>query len=263
MTFREIKTILPQAIRRLVEGYTWFDSSGGYSQTSTFRLNRRGESRFLKVAPISHWRELRSEKDRLVWLSGQLPVPEVLSFVEDHGKEFLLMSALPGSDASSIPGGDSSPDVVRLLAAGLRMVHEISIDQCPFDTSLQGEIERVRFNVANGLVNEAEFDNHRRGQSAQDLFEELLSSRPADEDLVFTHGDYCLPNVLIDGNEVAGFVDWSRAGVADRYKDIALVIRSLRWNLGEYLERDFFDVYGISDPDEPKIEYYMLLDEFW
>jgi aminoglycoside phosphotransferase len=105
------------------------------------------------------------------------------------------------------------------------MAHEVSIDQCPFDMSLQGEIERVRFNVTNGLVDEADLESQHQGKSA--------------EDLVFTHGDYCLPNILIDGNEIAGFVDWSRAGVADRYKDIALVIRSLRWNLDEHLEKDF------------------------
>ena len=260
----EIKARLPAAVRPTVEGCTWFDSSGGYSQTRTIRLELPGQpSRFLKVAPESHWRELRSEKDRLEWLWGKLPVPEVLSFEEERGKEFLLLSEIPGSDAASLPNGGSSADVVRLLATGLRMVHEVSIDRCPFDMSLQGEIERVRFNVANGLVDEADLESQHHGKTAEDLLQEVLSTRPADEDLVFTHGDYCLPNILIDGNEIAGFVDWSRAGVADRYKDIALVIRSLRWNLDEHLEKDFFDAYGISDPDEAKIEYYILLDEFW
>ena len=42
--------------------------------------------------------------------------------------------------------------------------------------------------------------------------DDLLRKRHDEEDLVFTHGDYCLPNVIIDGEEVAGFVDWGRAG---------------------------------------------------
>ena len=264
MTPAEIKTILPSHVGRMVGGFEWTDSSGGYTQTSTYRLELQGQpSRFLKVAPKSHWDELRSEKDKLKWLKGKLPVPDVLAFGEEHGTEFLLLSAIPGLEASSLPDGDSSPGVVRLLAAGLRMVHEVPIDRCPFDMSLQAELEMVRFNVANGFVDEAEFESNNQGKSAEDLFEELLSTRLADEDLVFTHGDYSLPNVLIGGNDVAGFVDWSRAGIADRYKDIALVIRSLRRNRTEHLEREFFEAYGISDPDGAKVEYYMLLDEFW
>ena len=29
------------------------------------------------------------------------------------------------------------------------------------------------------------------------------------------------------------------------------------------MEGAFFDEYGISDPDFDKVEYYMLVDEFW
>jgi aminoglycoside phosphotransferase len=68
---------------------------------------------------------------------------------------------------------------------------------------------------------------------------------------------------MIEEGEVAGFVDWSRAGVADRYKDIALVIGSIEFNTGSDLRRAFFDTYGVASPDAEKVEYYMLLDEFW
>ena len=92
---------------------------------------------------------------------------------------------------------------------------------------------------------------------------ELLSTRPSIEDLVFTHGDYCLPNVLLLGGELTGFVDWGRAGVADLYKDIALVLRSLEKNTGEDLADMFFEAYGLSSRDADRVEYYKLLDEFW
>ena len=68
---------------------------------------------------------------------------------------------------------------------------------------------------------------------------------------------------MIDGEEVAGFVDWGRAGIADRYKDIALVVRSLEYNTGKDLRTTFFDAYGLSSPDADRIEYYKLPDEFF
>ena len=138
MTFSEVKASLPTPLGRLVEGYSWLDSSRGFTQTSTFRLDRQGEaSRFLKVAPVSHWRELRTERDILEWLAGKLPVPEVLAFGENGDTEFLLASALPGSDAASLAPEILSRDIVRLLAIGMRMVHEIPIAECPFDRTLE------------------------------------------------------------------------------------------------------------------------------
>ena len=160
-------------------------------------------------------------------------------------------------------GDEPNENIVRLLAAGLRMVHAVSIEECPFDMTLDGVIEEARHNVVNGLVNEADFDDKRLGRSAAEVFEELLSKRPANEDLVFTHGDYCLPNVIVDEEKVTGFVDWGSAGVSDRYKDIALVVRSLKRNTREDLATSFFEAYGISRPDAEKVEFYQLLDEFW
>ena len=203
------------------------------------------------------------ETERIGWLQGRLPVPEVVRYETDDRKEYLLLTALPGRDAASLTGDEPNENIVRLLATGLRMIHSLPVAECPFDMTLAGVIEEARYNVFNGFVNEADFDEIRLGCSAAELFAELLSKRPGKEDLVFTHGDYCLPNVIIDGKEVAGFVDWGSAGVADRYKDIALVLRSLERNTGEDLALSFSEAYGLSSPDAEKVAYYKLLDEFW
>ena len=96
----------------------------------------------------------------------------------------------------------------------------------------------------------------------------LTANKPP-EDVCFTHGDYCLPNIYIDGEAVTGFVDVGRGGIADKWQDIALCVRSLGYNLGSMgnSEKDkyiglLFSRLGI-EPDWNKTKYYILLDELF
>lgn len=110
-------------------------------------------------------------------------------------------------------------------------------------------------------MDEADFDDERQGATAQELYEQLLERRPQHEDLVFCHGDYCIPNVLLEQIGMrfqAGFVDVGRAGVADRWQDLALMTRSLESDdlnpqLNGLSER-FLERYGI-EPDPEGIAF--------
>ena len=116
--------------------------------------------------------------------------------------------------------------------------------------------------MINGLDEEEDFDEERQGRTAEDLFQELIAAKPTDEDFTFTHGDYCVPNVILENGNLSGFVDWESAGVADRYQDIALLTRSVWYNFGEDWEESMFEIYDI-EPDWKKIDFYKLLDEFF
>ena len=87
--------------------------------------------------------------------------------------------------------------------------------------------------------------------------------------MTFTHGDYCLPNVFIDGITVTGFIDVDRGGLADKWQDITLCVRSLGYNLREadQTEKDqyirlLFSCLSV-EPNWEKIDYYILLDELF
>ncbi len=85
-------------------------------------------------------------------------------------------------------------------------------------------------------------------------------------DLAFGHGDYCLPNVLVRQGAVAGVVDWSRGGYADRRFDLATGLFNLRYNLGDaaYLTT-FLRAYGYAEPVETlhMFEALHALTCFW
>jgi len=109
----------------------------------------------------------------------------------------------------------------------------------------------------------ADFDEERLGSTAQELLTELEAWRPVDESRALTHGDPCLPNVLFDKGQFVGFIDCDRVGVADPYQDLALAARSIGSNLGRSWVPVFFRQYGIDNPNERKLAFYRLLDEFF
>ncbi len=88
---------------------------------------------------------------------------------------------------------------------------------------------------------------------------ELDRLRPGIEDLVVCHGDYCLPNVMISGGEVAGFVDLGELCVADRWRDLAVATWSVTWNLGPGFEDLFLASYGIERNEEAQTFYRLLV----
>lgn len=259
---------LPHNLARAVSGYSPDRIIGGCSQAEVFLLRKWGHANlYLKTAPRNRQSALRQERDRLEWLNGRLPVPQMHFFGHDTRREYLLMSEVPGTVASDKSHTDL-PRLVHLLAEGLRLIHGVSIDDCPFDQTLSTQLEAAHKNLINGSVDESDFDPHRRGRKAADLFHELLQMKPQHEDVVFTHGDYCLPNVLItkselDGDSLSGFIDWGSGGIGDRYRDLALAARSLSFNFDTQWVPLLFEEYGLQQPDQAKLDFYMLLDEFF
>ena len=89
-----------------------------------------------------------------------------------------------------------------------------------------------------------------------------------EEDLVLSHGDYCLPNVFADGQELTGFIDIGLSGVADKWIDIEKGLWSMWANTTGFFggkQRPFdrqllFNALGMQ-PDEDKLRYYSLLEE--
>jgi len=265
--------LLPPPLAADLGKHSRAEITTGESGSSVTLFERPGGSPlFLKArafgtAPAG--RPLFDEAERLSWMHAVgLPVPAVLQYHEWKGHEYLLLTAVPGTDASVSRPPEKHAAIVAALAAGLRALHATNISACPFDQSRRVRVAAAESHVRAGLVREDDFDAARQGRTAVDLFSELVARSPASEDRVFTHGDYCLPNVLLiedgaGGFKVSGFVDCANAGIADRYQDLALCVRSVADNLGEEWVQPLLARYGLDRVDEDKLAYYQLLDEFF
>ncbi len=254
---------LPPDLKKLIKGYIWKEVISGDPRTAIFHLSGNEKNPlYLKITDRLSEIRFLEEREKLKWLFGKLPVPRVLFYTCYNSQEFLLLAALKGvpSHHASI---EERKTVVSILARGLRRIHSIDITKCPFNNSLDIQLSRARTRMKRGFVREEDFDEKRQGRTAEALYQELLATRLDIDDPVFTHGDYCLPNILIDGGKLSGFVDFGNAGISDRYQDIALCIRSIIYNFGGKRCADLFlEKYGIK-PNWQKIEFYQLLDEFF
>jgi aminoglycoside 3'-phosphotransferase-2 len=254
---------LPSEWQEDLEGYGLQRQTIGRSGAIVLRLEAEGRpSLFAKSEIAGPFAELPGEELRLKWLARQaIAAPRALARTVANGRNWLLMSALPGRDLAS--AADLPPGlVVELTADALRRLHRLDPALCPFDHRLDRRIAAAQVRAEAGIVDETDFDEERLGRTAVDLFEELVRRRPKGEDLVVTHGDACLPNLLVHDGRLAGFVDCARLGVADRHQDLALSCWSVRYNLGEAWVGPFLQRYGIqADPE--RLDYYRLLDEFF
>lgn len=255
---------LPSCLTKRLRGRRILPVTHGKSGDRVYRLTSAGEpTLYLKVAPPGRGRELEAETTRMEWFQGRVSVPAIVDSGVDEGWTWLLMSEVSGTALHDERFSGRSHDVARMLAGGLRQFHSLPISECPFDQRLDHVLSVAHQRMEAGTVDEDDFDAARLGSSAAELWGEVLERRPATENLVVVHGDYCLPNVIVRDDMVSGFVDLGRAGVADRHLDLALVTRSLVSNGHAEAVETFFEAYGLAEVDEEKIRFYRLLDEFF
>lgn len=208
----------------------WLNKAGGL----TGRIEG-GDPRFIKWNPAGSGESLAAEVERLEWLRDRHPAPEVIDYRETDAAEILITKGLAGLSAVD-PVWIARPDAaVRAIGEGLRALHSLSIDSCPFDWGVASRLEEVTST------------------------EPSLRQPPTIDRLVVCHGDACAPNTLIDeAGQFAAHVDVARLGLADRWADLSAATMSLGWNYPSYNEDVFWEAYG-CEPDRERLAYYRAL----
>jgi len=260
----------PVGIISQITGYTCTKDYIGCSSAGVYRYEQNDDVLFLKIAEVSD--EIRRESNLLGWLKGKVPVPDVLYYGEQDGYAFLLMTKADGFMACDCQADDEGVQdkvhepigqTVKLLADALLMLQAVDIQDCPFKNTLDYKLTSALYNIDHDLVDMDDFEKSNDFDSPMELYRWLVENRPPEE-CCFTHGDFCLPNIFIDEKIVTGFIDVGRGGIADKWQDIALCVRSLGYNLQHTEQQEYIDLlfaYLGIQPDEVKLRYYILLDE--
>lgn len=250
---------LPDPVRAHLDGYC---VEGGNRKTSSSAdvfclVHPAKPGLFLKtlihpLPPVVE-ADLLAEKTAMDWLHNRLAVPRVVCYHQEKDREYLLVTGIAGVAGHRPENRRDPAATVRAFAVGLRAVHAVDPTGCPLDWRL----ERF-FAWAEDLIARSPAAASSAAQRAE--LEALRRAAPA-EDLVFVHGDYCLPNVLLEDGRLSGFIDWGFAGLGDRYLDFAAADGTIRRNLGDEWVEPFFAEYG-QKPDPDRLAYFKRVLDF-
>ncbi|WP_199565184.1 APH(3') family aminoglycoside O-phosphotransferase [Spongiactinospora rosea] len=227
----------------------WSDEHEGMSG-QVMRVTGPAGVFYVKQGPIAV-----AEHERLRWLKRWAAVPDIVAF---DGQSLVLADVAAPSLESAAP-----PEIGTLMGRILRDLHAIEVGECPFDERLDVRLARADARVREGLVDTGDFDEDHVGLSPRQVHDRLIAERPAEEDLVVAHGDYTPSNVLVPPVGDPVLIDVGGLGVADRYLDLAIVVRDLRDDFGPQAVDDFLAAYGLDALDERKLGYFRLLDEMF
>lgn len=257
--------IVPAGMAPHVAGYDWARDTVGESGGAVYRLHATGrQTLYLKHGAGEFATDVADEFSRLQWFGRYVPVPRVEAFLSTPGEAWLLMTAIDGRSAHQCLADDPAlaPRIVTAIAAFLRGLHDVPAELCPFNSAHPLRLAQARRRLEAGVVDTEDFSDDHRGWTADRLWRHLMGLLPFTPDPVVTHGDWSLDNILLDGDRVTGCIDLGRAGVADRYQDLAI----LHDRLGEFdsaLRSDMWRAYGIAEPDHRKMDFHLALDEFF
>ncbi|HKW59119.1 MAG TPA: phosphotransferase [Candidatus Dormibacteraeota bacterium] len=183
------------------EEFAWMSWAG-----TVWRVRGRdGSALFVKRAA-----DLTGEKERLAWLAGRWPVPELVGLFHALGDDWLVTRALPGVPMFDPAVGWEPARVATTLGEILQRLHATDATGCPFGVRKRGH--------------------------------------------VLIHGDYCLPNVLVDEGRFSAVVDVGLAGLGNPETDLAAGVWTLQYNYGKGFARPFLEAYGWPPMSDEAIE---------
>ncbi|MBR4223453.1 MAG: aminoglycoside 3'-phosphotransferase [Oscillospiraceae bacterium] len=259
---------IPDNIQRLIDGRGYTVNEMGMSGSKIMVF----DDCVLKI--VGHRQENEDAVRLMRWLEDKLPVPKVLAFESDGEHHYLLMSKVKGKVSCDKYYLEHPRELLDMLAKAVRMLWSVDISDCPRCRDVDAELKEARYRIDHGMVDIENAEPTTFGEGGfkdpEELFAWLETHKPAMEP-VLSHGDFCLPNIFIDGDSIGGLIDLGDTGIGDKWRDLALCWRSLKHNFdgtyGGKVYPDFdpdmlFDVLGI-EPDREKLRYYLLLDELF
>lgn len=232
----------PKELHPLILGTDVYDSSCS-PEARVYYIDRDG-GYFLKAAPKG---SLAREAMLTRYFHEKGLAAAVASYFTVEC-DYLLTERVRGEDATHAVYLSDPARLAERSAEILRALHETDFAGCPVTDRMNSYFETVEENYRRGAYDLS----FGKFGSAEEAYRVATEGRTLLQNDTLIHGDYCLPNFLMDNWMFSGFIDLGNGGVGDRHVDLFWGAWTLAYNLGTDCYRDrFFDAYGRDriDPD--------------
>lgn len=237
----------PECFHPLLESYPVYDSSCSPDARVWFVDSAGGF--YLKSAPFG---TLNAERDMTRFFHSKGLGAEVLAYHQEE-TDWLLTRAVAGEDCLN---GEYLSDPKRLCdttATLLRQLHETDFAGCPVMNRCDAYREHARRGYQENRYDPELLPGHWGFSSAEEAWAEVQTGERYLKNDTLLHGDYCLPNIMLEHWRFSAFLDVGSGGVGDKHIDLFWGLWSLNFNLktNAYYNR-FLDVYG-RDTVQPEL----------
>lgn len=259
----ELNKKLPNSIKQIIEGLPYTIDTVGESNSLVVIF----EDYILKISTLSF--DIENELRVYNTLKDKIPIPKIIECVKENNSIYLLKEKLKGNMLSDPYYMERPKLLYKLASDAIKLLWSIDIDGLDlmntYDTIMEfgcdcNQKGYLDFKESDSLITK-DFSNF-------DEIIEYLKKNKIEEDNTLCHGDLCIPNIICDGDKLVGFIDLGLMGISNKYHDLAILYRSIKYNFNGtygkcylgYDDNKLFELIGIKR-DEFKLKYYLLLDE--
>lgn len=192
---------------------------------------------------------LRREAEMTRYFHSKGFSAQVLAY-ESLDSDWMLTRRVPGEDCTHPSYLEDPCRLADMLGTLLRMLHDTATQDCPVDRTAE-YLATAKRNYRSRHYDASLFPDNWGYASAEDAWRVIEDNEKYLASDVLLHGDYCLPNIILNVWRFSGFIDLDSAGVGDRHIDLFWGIWSLGFNLKTDRFRDrFLDAYGRDKVNE-------------
>jgi len=237
----------PEKLHPCLSGAAVFDSS--CSAQARVYFIEKDDGFYLKTAPAG---SLKAEAEMTRFFHRKGLSAEVIAY-ESADRDYLLTRAVPGEDCIHPQYLDDPAKLSEMLGTLLRQLHETDAAGCPVSDRTAAFFAAAAENRCLGKWHPSRLAESMRHDSADAAWAMVQAFSKELKNDTLLHGDFCLPNIMLDNWKFSGFIDLGSSGIGDRHMDLYWGCWSLNFNLkGRRWCSRFLDAYG-RDHFDPEI----------